>query len=83
MLRVLQLARHEAARAGAQHVEVEHVALVLAGRARPATTAPGPSRIGPRLRAVLEGLETPIEIEALRGAVASVAALRSERESLT
>jgi len=74
VLRLLQLARQEAARAGAEHVEVEHVALVLAGRARPATTgAPAPTRIGPRLRAVLSSLETPIEVEALRGAIAGSA----------
>ncbi len=71
MLRVLQLARSEAARFGAETVEVEHVARVLAGRARPLSAGVGPTRIGPRLRDVLRELERPIEVEALRRAISA------------
>ena len=74
-LRVLQLARGEAARMNADVVEVEHVVRVLTGRARPLTGGTGPTRIGPRLRALLRELERPIEVEDLRRAIhAAVAA---------
>ncbi|MDA0182074.1 hypothetical protein OJ997_17345 [Solirubrobacter phytolaccae] len=74
MLRVLQLARGEAARMHAEFVEVEHVARVLAGRARPLSAGIGPTRVGPELRALLRELERPIEVEDLRRAIHAAAA---------
>ena len=64
-LRLLQLARQEAARDGADCVELEHVERVRSGRGRPATSRPGPTRIGPRLRAALARADMPIDLEDL------------------
>jgi len=74
-LRVLQLARGEAARAGADVVEVEHVEHVLAGRARPVSAGVGPTRVGPQLRALLRELERPIAVDDLRRAIHTAAAV--------
>jgi hypothetical protein len=69
MLRALQLARAEAARVGAETVEVEHVARVLAGRAISPAANVGPTRIGPRLREVLRELERPVDCDDVRRAI--------------
>lgn len=73
-LRVLALARGEAARLDAEAVEVEHVVRVLTGRARPVSANLGPTRIGPQLRALLRELERPIEVDDLRRAIHAAAA---------
>ena len=73
-LRVLQLARGEAARLDADVVEVEHVVRVLTGRARPLTAGTGPTRVGPHLRALLRELPRPIEVEDLQRAIHAAAA---------
>ena len=69
MLRALQLARAEAARVDAETVEVEHVARVLAGRAIAPASTDGPTRIGPRLRALLRELERPVDVDDVRRAI--------------
>ena len=74
-LRVLQVARAEAARLDADVVEIEHVVRVLTGVARPLTASGGPTHMGPRLRALLRELDRPIAVEDLRRAIhAAVAA---------
>jgi hypothetical protein len=69
MLRALELARCEAARVQGQTIEVEHVARVLAGRALTSAAPGGPTRLGPRLRELLRGLERPIDVEDVRRAI--------------
>ncbi len=74
-LRVLQLARGEAARLDADVVEVEHVVRVLVGRAHPSPAGTGPTQIGPRLRAILRELDRPIEVDDLRRALQAAVAV--------
>ncbi|MBE2315989.1 hypothetical protein DVA67_008385 [Solirubrobacter sp. CPCC 204708] len=71
MLRVLALARSEAAREGADSVEVEHVMRVLAGQARTPVASDGPTRIGPRLRRLLREQARPIDVEDVERAIAA------------